>query len=296
MIAVRGLKKSYGDLAAVNGVSFDVAAGECFGLLGPNGAGKTTTISVITGLLKPDAGEITVAGKADPTRPEVRAALGATPQSLAVYEELTGEENLAFFGRIHGLGGRQLKARVDWSLDFAGLADRRRDFVSTYSGGMKRRLNIACGLLHEPKVLLMDEPTVGVDPQSRNLIFDRIEALKKDGITILYTTHYMEEAQRLCDRVAIMDHGSVLAEGTVAALVEAHGGHSVVEAEFRGTPPAPDRLPAPAEGGRVRVETHAPLEVVAQLAAAGGEMATLRVEKPNLEDVFLHLTGRRLRD
>jgi len=218
-IRVTDLGKSYGTLVAVDGVSFEVARGETFGLLGPNGAGKSTTIGMIVGALRPDRGSVTVDGEDDPTRPALRGRIGVAPQSLALYEDLTAEENLDFFGRLYALSGARLKARIEWALAFAGLADRRRDRVRTYSGGMQRRLNLVCGLMHDPPVLLMDEPTVGVDPQSRNAIFDNIEALKREGRTIVYTTHYMEEAERLCDRVAILDRGKILALDTVKGLL-----------------------------------------------------------------------------
>ena len=188
-IAARELRKTYGEVAAVDGVSFEVAPGETFGLLGPNGAGKTTTINMIVGALRPDAGSVVVDGEQDPTRPTARLKIGTAPQSLALYADLTGEENLAFFGTLYGLAGPRLKERVDWALEFSGLAARRRSRVATYSGGMQRRLNLVCGLLHDPPVILLDEPTVGVDPQSRNLIFENIEALRKRGRTVLYTTH-----------------------------------------------------------------------------------------------------------
>jgi ABC-2 type transport system ATP-binding protein len=222
-LSVRELRKSFGAVQAVDGLSFDVKPGECFGLLGPNGAGKTTTIHMIVGALHPDSGEVRILGDKDPTRPSVRSKLGVAPQSLALYQDLTGEENLAFFGKLYRLSGPRLRERVEMALEFAGLTSRRKDRISAYSGGMQRRLNLVCGLLHEPPVLLMDEPTVGVDPQSRNLIFENIEALKRLGRTILYTTHYMEEAERLCDRVAIMDQGKILALDTVGALLRTHG-------------------------------------------------------------------------
>ena len=223
-LEVQGLVKSYGALRAVDGIAFHANPGECLGLLGPNGAGKTTTIHCIVGALRPDAGIVQVDGMSDPTRPAVRAKLGVAPQSLAVYDDFTAEENLAFFGGLYGLAGERLRERVDRALDLAGLTSRRKDRVSTYSGGMQRRLNLVCGLLHDPPVILLDEPTVGVDPQSRNLIFENIEGLKREGRTILYTTHYMEEAERLCDRVAIVDHGRILALDSVEALIRAHGG------------------------------------------------------------------------
>jgi linearmycin/streptolysin S transport system ATP-binding protein len=282
-LAARALRKSYGSTVAVDGISFDVRRGETFGLLGPNGAGKSTTIHLLVGALRPDAGEVRIDGDGDPTVAEVRRRVGVAPQALALYEEMTGEENLTLFARLQGLCGARLAERVDWALRFAGLADRRKDRVKAYSGGMKRRLNLACALVHDPPVLLLDEPTAGVDPQSRNHLFEAIEGLKEKGRTILYTTHYMEEAERLCDRVAIVDHGKVLAIDDVDALIAAHGGVSVVEVEFEGEPPR-------------RIETQRPPETVAELARTGVTFTAIRVERPNLETVFLELTGRRLRD
>ncbi len=296
MIEARDLRKSFGEIAAVDGVSFALARGETFGLLGPNGAGKTTTILLLVGALAPDGGEVVVDGSADPTRPAVRRAIGVAPQALSLYLELTGEENLEFFGRLYGLEGAALRDRVERGLALAGLESRRGDRVSTYSGGMQRRLNLACALVHDPPLLLLDEPTVGVDPQSRSHIFDNIEALRKEGRTILYTTHYMEEAQRLCDRVAIMDHGRVLALDTVESLIERHGGPAVIEAELARPPADPPTIPWRVDGTSLRIETGRPLEDVARLASAGLPLATLNVRKPDLEAVFLSLTGRRLRD
>jgi ABC-2 type transport system ATP-binding protein len=251
---------------------------------------------MLIGALKPDAGTIHINGTGDPTRPEVRRSLGVAPQALALYQELTAEETLAFFGKLYGVTGDRLKARVNWALEFAGLTDRRRDRVKTYSGGMARRLNLACALVHDPAAIFLDEPTVGVDPQSRNHVFDSIETLKKSGRTILYTTHYMEEAQRLCDRVAIMDRGKVLALDTVDELVKQHGGRSVVTAELE-RPPAPGaKLPGRLEGTSLRFESTQPLEEVARLSGEGIKFTTLRVDRPDLQTVFLSLTGRSLRD
>jgi ABC-2 type transport system ATP-binding protein len=296
MIQANGLRKAYGSVVAVDGVSFEIRQGETFGLLGPNGAGKTTTIHLLTGALRPDAGEVTINGAPDPTRVEVRRQVGVATQALALYDELTAEENLMFFGKLYGLSGAKLKERVAGELEFAGLADRRRDRVKTYSGGMKRRLNLACALVHDPAVVFLDEPTVGVDPQSRNHIFAGIEALAKQGRTILYTTHYMEEAQRLCDRVAVMDRGKVLALDTVEGLINRYGGQSAVEAELDGPPPEAAALPGRLEGSVLRFESDRPFEEAARLVAAGVKFATFRVDRPNLEVVFLTLTGRRLRD
>jgi ABC-2 type transport system ATP-binding protein len=296
MIEARGLRKSFGAIAAVDGVSFVLRPGETFGLLGPNGAGKTTTILLLVGAIAPDQGEILVDGAADPTRADVRRSIGVAPQTISLYGELTGEENLEFFGKLYGLEGNGLRERVDLGLEFSGLQSRRKDRVGTYSGGMQRRLNLACALVHDPPLLLLDEPTVGVDPQSRSHIFDSIEALRREGRTILYTTHYMEEAQRLCDRVAIMDRGRLLALDTVEHLIERHGGPAVVEAELVRAPENAAGLPWPVNGTSIRIETDRPLEDVARLASAGLPLATLNVRRPDLEAVFLSLTGRKLRD
>jgi ABC-2 type transport system ATP-binding protein len=231
VLSVRNLRKSYGDRVAVEDLSFEVARGETFGFLGPNGAGKSTTIACMAGLLAPDSGEISLDG-GSPTDPEVRRSLGLAPQSLALYPELTADENLRFFGRLYGLAGAGLARRIDWALELAGLADRRADRVGTYSGGMQRRLNLACALVHEPKMLLLDEPTAGVDPQSRNHVFTVIERLKAEGLTVVYTTHYMEEVERLCDRIAIIDHGRLLACDTLANLLARNPKAGHLEAIF----------------------------------------------------------------
>jgi len=218
------------------------------------------------------------------------------PPRRCRYDELTAEENLVFFARIHGLGGKALRARVDWALDFAELRDRRRDRTGGYSGGMRRRLNLVCALVHAPKVLLLDEPMAGVDPQSRNHLFERIEELQRAGMTILHTTHQMEEAHRLCRRVAIMDHGKILDAGTVEELIARHGDLSVVEATLERPPDDPARLPGTLDGTALRIETKRPLEEVAQLAAAGVRITSLNIHRPDLESVFLTLTGRKLRE
>jgi len=296
MISAENLRKQFNSLVAVDGISFEIRKGEVFGLLGPNGAGKTTTISMLVGILRPDGGTVRIDGEGDPRRPEVRRKIGDAPQSLAVYQELTAEENLAFFGRLYGVRGRALKERVNWALDLAGLTDRKGDKVTTYSGGMQRRLNLVCALVHDPAIVLLDEPTVGVDPQSRNLIFDRIERLRDEGRTIVYTTHYMEEAQRLCDRVAIVDHGKMLDLDTVDALIDRHGGLSVVTAELEQQPSADISLPGELDGKVLHFESERPIDEIARLKTAGVMFRSLRVDRPNLENVFLNLTGRRLRD
>jgi len=296
MIQVRELRKSYGATIAVDGVSFDVGRGETFGLLGPNGAGKTTTINMLVGALAPDGGTILVNGAAKPTEAAARLAIGMAPQTLSLYEDLSAVENLTFFARLYRLSGARLKERVGWALALAGLVDRGKDRVKTFSGGMKRRLNLAVALVHDPQVLFLDEPTVGVDPQSRNHIFSRVEELKALGRTIIYTTHYMEEAQRLCDRVAIMDQGKILDLDGVDSLINRHGGRSVVKAELVRPLTDATQLPAPLDGLSLRFESERPLEEIARLSSGGVAFHTLEVARPDLETVFLTLTGRSLRD
>jgi ABC-2 type transport system ATP-binding protein len=296
VIQARDLRKRYGHHVAVDGLSLDVSPGETFGLLGPNGAGKTTTMHLLAGVLRPDSGSVTIDGQPDPTRPAVRRRLGMAPQALALYGQLNPVENLTFFGRLAGLGGAGLKQRVGWALDLAGLADRRRDRVATFSGGMMRRLNLACALVHDPAVLLLDEATAGVDPQSRNHLLDTVAGLARQGRTILYTTHYVEEAQRLCDRVAVIDHGKLLALDTVDGLLSRYGGRPVVEVELEREPEDPGRLPGKLAGRRLRLETDRPLDELLELRSAGAAVASFRVDRPDLESVFLTLTGRRLRD
>lgn len=297
ILAASKLYKSYGDQVAVDGIGFDIRQGETFGLLGPNGAGKTTTISMLVGLLSPDSGQATVSVDGEsgsPLDPVFRRHIGIAPQKLSLYDDLTARENLEFFGRLYGLSGSQLDERVQWCLDFAKLSDRQRDRIGTYSGGMKRRINIAVALIHQPRVLLLDEPTVGVDPQSRNHIFDCIEQLQSDGMTVLYTTHYMEEAQRLCDRVAIMDQGKLLALDSVPNLIAGHGGRSVVTGEVLEIGRA--EIPGQVEAGEFRFESNEPLDEVARLSGQGARFQTLNIAQPDLESVFLTLTGRSLRD
>ena len=279
----------------MRGVDLSLKKAETFGLLGPNGAGKSTTIHMLVGALSPDAGRVTIGG-GDVRDPSVRRQIGIAPQELAIYNELSAQENLAFFARIYGLRGEQLAERVDWGLRFAGLTDRAKDRVGTYSGGMKRRLNLACAAVHRPTVLLCDEPTVGVDPQSRNHIFESIEALKDEGCTLLYTTHYMEEAERLCDRVAIMDHGEILAVGAVQDLIDEYGGLARVRAELATVPEDVSILPGPLEGSTFSVETQHPFDVIAELGQLPITMTEMHLQQPDLERVFLQLTGRNLRD
>ena len=295
VISVDSLRKAFGKNVAVDGVSFEIKQSEIFGLLGPNGAGKSTTITMMVGALFPDSGSVRILDT-NPAEPGARKLVGLAPQALAIYDDLTAEEILRFFGSLYDLNASKLKQRIEWALDLAGLADRRKDYVRTFSGGMKRRLNIACALVHEPKVVFLDEPTVGVDPQSRNYIFDSVEKLRDAGVTILYTTHYMEEAQRLCDRIAIMDQGRILAMGTVDELINKYGGDSLVVAELLAPPPDPSVFAGHLTESTVRIPSPTPFKEVARIADMGLEMSSLRVDRPDLESVFLSLTGRSLRD
>jgi ABC-2 type transport system ATP-binding protein len=281
MLTLTHASKKYGKTLAVDDLTLEVRPGEIFGLLGPNGAGKSTTVHLAVGLLTPDSGAVAIGALGSPARPETRKRVGVAPQALSLYDMLTGEENLRFFGQMYDLSGASLAARVAWALDFVGLTDRRRDRAGTYSGGMKRRLNLAAAVLHDPDLLLLDEPTVGVDPQSRNSLFENILALKRAGKTVVYTTHYMEEASRLCDRVAIVDRGKLLALDTVPGLLAAHGARPVLVIE------SPE--------GERRLETDDPLAAL-NSAASRGLVTGFRVEHATLEQVFLHLTGRTLRD
>jgi ABC-2 type transport system ATP-binding protein len=309
LIEINGLVKKYGERFAIQTVSFSIEEGEIFGLLGPNGAGKTTTLSILSTLLLPDEGNVTISGY-DLVREasHVKPLIGFVPQELALYPTLSAWDNLSFFGRIYGLQGSSLKERITTVLALVGLSDRAGDSVQTFSGGMKRRLNIAAGLLHKPRILFLDEPTVGVDPQSRNFIFEHVEHLNKEGMTIIYTTHYMEEAERLCDRVAIMDQGCVLALNTTKGLIEMLGGGVI----YLGLPqtslellqPAIRSLPHVAtvaqEEDRFKIETSnsrlALLELIELCNAHNASILSLEMLEPNLESVFLHLTGKRLRD
>jgi ABC-2 type transport system ATP-binding protein len=309
VIEVEKLVKKYGERVAVNEVSFSVQEGEIFGLLGPNGAGKTTTISILATLLPPDGGKVIIGGY-DLAREanKIKPLIGFVPQELALYPTLSAWDNLAFFGRIYGLRGNALKERIATALDMVGLRERAGDAVRTFSGGMKRRLNIAASLLHRPRILFLDEPTVGVDPQSRNFIFEHIERLKAEGMTIIYTTHYMEEAERLCDRVAIMDEGRILALDTPKGLIGLLGGGviyvGIATEAIEMLLPAVRSLPhvrsASYQGGRLKVETSAArpalLELIELCNARDVPILSLEVLEPNLESVFLHLTGKRLRD
>ena len=309
VLSCSNLRKRFGDLVAVDGVGFDIAAGETYGLLGPNGAGKTTTVSMICGLLDPGEGQVVVAGRTVDTKStDAKAAIGYVPQDIALYPDLTGRENLRFFGRLYGLRGADLNERVGNVLEVVALADRADERVDRYSGGMKRRLNIAAGLLHSPRLLVLDEPTVGVDPQSRNAILENVEKLAAEGVAVLYTTHYMEEAERLCDRVGIMDAGHIIAEGTRRELVDRLG--ELDRVEIAGTGPLTklarkikaldDVRDASASDGAVHALVRGGRHVLPKLIdLADGEgvgVTSVEVIEPDLEAVFLHLTGKALRD
>jgi ABC-2 type transport system ATP-binding protein len=309
VLEVSGLVKRFGGRVAVDDVSFRIAAGETYGLLGPNGAGKTTTISMVCGLLAPDAGSVHVAGHPmSPKAVDAKADIGLVPQDLALYEDMTATDNLRFFGRLQGLKGKELAGRVDEVLGIVGLADRAGERIDTYSGGMKRRANIAVGLLHQPRLLVLDEPTVGVDPQSRNAILESVEQLSGAGLSVLYTTHYMEEAERLCDRIGIIDAGRIVAQGTRRELIDQVGQADVIEVSGQGS------LDALAAATRVLPGVHgvdrgerglairatngagALADVVAAAGRSGVSITGLTVVEPDLEAVFLRLTGKALRD
>lgn len=309
VLAVKGLVKSYGERTVVDDVTFHIRAGETYGLLGPNGAGKTTIISMVAGLIPADAGSVTVVGEAmTPTSTHPKGHIGLVPQELAIYPDLSARENLRFFGRLQGLRRKELGTRTNEVLELIGLADRAGEQTKKFSGGMKRRLNIGIGLLHRPTLLILDEPTVGVDPQSRNSILESVERLSAEGMAVLYTTHYMEEAERLCDRIAILDEGRVQAEGTRDQLVRLTGGVDRISLRGSGNTGAAaaelKSLPGVqhVDGGgtglvlTVRDGPSLLPAIVSGAGNAGMTLTQVEITRPDLESVFLHLTGKALRD
>ena len=311
LLSITHLQKRFGDRVAVDDVSFEVRAGETLGLLGPNGAGKTTTLSIMSGLVRPDKGSVSFQGQGvHQDANDLKRCVGLVPQELALYDELSAWANLELFGGLYGLAGEQLAHRAEDALTLVGLENRRHDRVKGFSGGMKRRLNIAGALLHDPELILLDEPTVGVDPQSRNAIFENLEELKRRGKTLLYTTHYMEEAERLCDRIVIIDHGRVIANDTVRGLYRRLpvsravsleiGGASADEGLLSSLAALPGISGVQRTAGAVRMEMDdfgVPLAgALEHIAARGLRVTSVQTGQMNLEDVFIALTGHALRD
>ncbi|HSR99667.1 MAG TPA: ABC transporter ATP-binding protein [Kofleriaceae bacterium] len=304
-LSLRGVGKDYGARTAVGAVDLDVARGECLGLLGPNGAGKTTTISMACGVVTPTRGAVTVGGvdlAREPRR--AKAKLGLVPQDIALYEELSAVQNLRYFGALYSLAREALAERIEWALGVVGLRDRADEQVRRYSGGMKRRLNLAAGLVHRPELLFLDEPTVGVDPQSRNHIFETVRQLRADGMTVVYTSHYMEEVEALCDRVAIIDDGAIVALGKITDLVAQHAGRGL-ELELAGAPEQIDAAERAAAGHGTVTRDGSVLRIVpaaglgpllVAIEATGAAIARIESRQANLETAFLALTGRALRD
>ncbi len=311
VVEVKGLAKSYGEVQAVKGVSFAIQEGEIFSLLGPNGAGKTTTISCLSTLLQPTSGDAIVCGHSVVHEPmKVKEAIGVVPQEIALYNALSARENLIFWGRMYGMGGKELGRRVDEVLEQIGLTDKANARVGTYSGGMKRRVNIGVGLLHKPRLMFMDEPTVGIDPQSRRSILDTVKTLNREGMTVLYTTHYMEEAQELSDRVGIIDHGQLIALGTQKQLTQLVGEHETLrlhlteDQDAEGVAAALRTLPGIIQSSAtdhavaliVPEVEDALAPVITKANEVGVRIRAVDIQEPDLEAVFLHLTGRALRD
>jgi len=307
MINVSNLKKTFGTVDALKGISFHIPQGECYGLLGPNGAGKTSTISIMSKIIEPDDGEVTIAGydlKKNPL--DCKKNIGVVTQEIALYNEFSAYDNLLFWGSMYKIPGKELKKRIDKTLNLLGLTDRKNDKVKTYSGGMKRRINIGTALLHKPKILFMDEPTVGIDPQSRNLIFEVVEKLHKEGATIIYTTHYMEEAERLCNRIGIIDNGEIIAQGTMnelktlglmkesvvisyTNLTDEH--YNTIEKEWKDLQRFEDTI----HFYTMNIQGDLS-KIIIMCNEFGLDILHIDIQKINLETIFLSLTGKKLRD
>ncbi|CAH2715154.1 Linearmycin resistance ATP-binding protein LnrL [Neobacillus rhizosphaerae] len=312
MLTVRDLHKSFGNFAAVKGVSFEVEKGESYGLLGPNGAGKSTTINMITGLFPPTSGEIQIKDFDVIKNPkQAQKWIGVVPQEIALYQTMSARENLKFWGRMYDLSGSALEKSVDQVLEIIGLTERAKDKVETFSGGMKRRVNIGAAILHRPELLIMDEPTVGIDPQSRNHILETVKRLNDDGMTIIYTSHYMEEVEYLCKRIGIVDHGQLIATGTLSELRETIGDHSkiILTIDKDGSTVAglAQSLTSLFPEKDIQIQDHQLMvfhkepqliltDFIQSVAKTGTGITSVDIVEPNLESVFLHLTGRNLRD
>ncbi|WP_462412724.1 ABC transporter ATP-binding protein [Neobacillus sp. Marseille-QA0830] len=314
LLAVRDLRKNFGQFEAVKGLSFSVEKGESFGLLGPNGAGKSTTINMITGLFPPTSGEIKLRDIDIVKRPkQAQKTIGVVPQDIALYQEMSARENLKFWGRMYNLSGKALEKSIDEVLEIIGLADRAKDKVSAFSGGMKRRVNIGAAILHQPELLIMDEPTVGIDPQSRNHILETVKRLNHEGMTIIYTSHYMEEVEYLCERVGIVDHGQLIACGTLRDLRESIGDRSRIMISFEGQMPNQHEIVNHLNGTGLSMEKDITFQenlltvfhkdpqtilggLIQRITNDGVKISSVEIVEPNLESIFLHLTGRSLRD
>lgn len=308
-IKIENLVKNYGSNTAVNNISFEIEQGELFGLLGPNGAGKSTTISMICGLLNPNSGGIHIKNIDILKEPlKAKKLIGFVPQEIALYPTLTANENLSFWGKMYDLSGKILKERIDTVLDIVGLADRKNEIIKTYSGGMKRRINIAAALLHKPEILIMDEPTVGIDPQSRNHILETVKKLNSDGMTVIYTSHYMEEVEYLCNRIGVIDHGKIMALGNKDELKRSIIDQDRIEVELSSITPTiiervkqlPNIIEVTHNENTLNIYTKNASElltiILSTITSLGIKVISLNVDEPNLESVFLKLTGRALRD
>lgn len=309
IIQVKDLVKKYKDKTAVDGISFQIEDGEIFGLLGPNGAGKSTTINTILGLLKVTSGKVTILGEDTAKNfKKVKSKIGYVPQDFALFMQLSALDNVTYWAKIYGYRGEELKTRVREALEFTGLWERRKDIAETFSGGMKRRLNIACGIVHKPKILFLDEPTAGVDPQSRNNILEAVRTLNQQGTTVIYTSHYMEEIEAICSRVAIVDYGKIIAEGTIEGLIDAHTKDHTIIMELEEKTAKVENIIKETDGVlsveqeedkyiiKTRKENGIFSQIIEKMMQNSIHIRSMEVKKPNLETVFLELTGKQLRE